>query len=407
MTYGENKRTWSQSRGGARGGRGGSAMKRPRFSGFIADENQPDENEVVEVGLLVRLYWVGVLIGKKGATIKELSKVSNAKMTFGDDDVVVDQEKYHVMAVSGTRDQITKACCAIAEKLAVETQSKDHKLVFLVPDTFCGMFIGKKGANVKKMKAAGGDNLWIKLSKEPIKLPGVTEATTCTIFGPKEEVHKAIEIASEILGDISSRLKMTMESELPPPSYGDGFASGRGEPPGYGGGFRDIDDFESRGGPPRYGGRGIDSYGGPPGYGGRDIDSRGRLPDYGSRDIDSRRGPPDYGYNGRSRDIRDINGPGVKEYRGGLDRGRESYGRNGPGVREYRGGLHRGRESHGGGGDPVERMRGGMREDYPTGGGFSAGAYGGRSDRAGGYDGVPYRRGGSRGSEGWRGRGKY
>jgi len=366
-------------------------MKRPRFSGFIADDNQPDENEVVEVGLLVRLHWVGILIGKKGATIKQLSKVSNAKMMFGDDDIVVDQEKYHVMAVSGTRDQIKKACCAIAEKLAEETQSKDQKLVFLVPDTFCGMFIGKKGANVKKMKAVGGDKLWIKLSQEPIELPGVTKATTCTVYGPKEDVQKAIEVVAETLGDISSSMKQNTETEQPPPSYGEGFGQGRGGPPGYGGGPsgygggpRDIRDFDSRGGPPRYGGRDIGSSGGPPSYGGGDFDSRRGLPGYGGRDIDNRRGPPDYG--GRFRDVREMHGPGDRGYRGGFGRSGEPFGR---------------------GGDPVERIMGGMRDAHSIGGGFSAGAYGGRSVRGGGYGNRPGKLGGSRGSGGRRGRGKY
>jgi len=351
-------------------------MKRPRFAGFIPDENQSDENEVVEVGLLVRLHWVGVLIGKKGSTIKQLSKVSNAKMMFGDDDLVADQEKYHVMAVSGTRAQIKKACCAIAEKLAEETQSKDQKLVFLVPDAFCGKFIGKKGANVKKMKAVGGDTLWIKLSKQPIELPGASKATTCTVYGPKEDVQKAIEVVAETLGDISSSMKQNMEPEQPPPSYGGGFGQGRGGPPGHGG-PRDIRDYGSRGGPPRYGGRD----GGHPSYDGGNSDSRGGLPGYGGRGIDNRRGPPDYG--GLSRDVREMRGPGERGYGGGFGRSGKPFGR---------------------GGDPFER-EGGMID--PFGGGFSTKTYGGMSVRGGGYGTRHGRRDGSRGRGDRRGRGKY
>jgi len=243
MTYGGMKRAWSQNQGG----RGADPdFNRPRFSGYFGPtEGPPDEDQIVELGLLIRLHWVGLLIGKKGATIRELNKKSEAKMNFGDDDIEVDQEKYHVMAISGTREQVKKASVAVADKLAELTQSKDWKLIFLIPDSYCGMFIGKKGANVKKMKGEAGNNLWIKLSQEPLKLPGVSEVTTCAIFGPKDFVKTAIEVAAQTLGDISASMQQAMkaeqESKWMPPSYGGAFGRTRGGPSSYGGGFRDIE----------------------------------------------------------------------------------------------------------------------------------------------------------------------
>lgn len=244
MSYGGVKRTWSQNQ---RGGREGAPSKRARFS-FLGNNEQPEETQVVEIGLLIRKYWVGLLIGKKGATIRELTQKSNAKMNFGDDDVEFDQEIFHVMAISGTRDQVKTASFAIAEKLAEVNQSEDYKLVFLVPDSYCGMFIGKKGANVKKMKGDGGGTMWIKLSQNPIKLPGVSEATTCSIFGPKDGVKQAIDVAAAILGDISANMQQNMkkEQQIQPQSYGGGFGPTPGGQPSYGGGFRG--DFDGRGG---------------------------------------------------------------------------------------------------------------------------------------------------------------
>jgi len=261
MTFGGMKRAWSQNQGG----RGAdSDFNRPRFSGYFGpSDSPPDEDQVVELGLLIRLHWVGLLIGKKGATIRELNKKSEAKMNFGDDDIEVDQEKFHVMAISGTREQVKKASIAVADKLAELTQSEDWKLIFLIPDSYCGMFIGKKGANVKKMKGEAGNNLWIKLSQEPLKLPGVSEVTTCTIFGPKDSVKTAIEVAAQTLGDISASMQQAMkaeqagfqssqttklqESKWMPPSYGGGFGRTQGAPPSYGGGFRDIESRSAGG----------------------------------------------------------------------------------------------------------------------------------------------------------------
>jgi len=417
------KRTWSQDQ---RGSQEGAPSKRPRFSAFFATPEVPDENQVVEIGLLIRKYWVGLLIGKKGATIRELTQKSNAKMNFGDDDVEFDQELFHVMAVSGTRDQVKKASIAIADKLAEVNQSEDYKLVFLVPDMYCGMFIGKKGANVKKMKGDSGGQLWIKLSQNPIKLPGVSEATTCSIFGPKDGVVKAIDVAAVILGDISASMQQNMkkEQEMQPPSYAGGFGTSLGEPPSYGGGFRG--DFNGRGGGL---GRGGDvRYGGGFGRGGDNFGSGGDFGGYRGRGSDS------YGMGGVTGGYG--RGDGDRDYRpgGGIGRGnlggsggfgaggRGSGGDGGFGAGSRgsggsggfgaggrgsggRGGFGTGGPGNGGSGGFGAGGRGsGGRGGFGaggrgTGGGFGAGGRGSFSNRRGGWDGGRA----SRGRGGWRG----
>jgi len=261
------KRTRS-TRGGGRGQGGdadSTAARSRRFSGFFgpSDGPPPVEEQKVEVGLLIRSHWVGPLIGKKGVSIREIRQKSDASMNFGDDDIEVDQSKYHVMSISGTRDQVSRACVAIAEKLGEITQSEDLKLVFLIPSSYCGMFIGKKGANISKMRGEAGPRLWIKLSEDPIQLPGANEVTTCSIFGDKEDTKNAIEQAAITLGDISASLKADMAPKLRPVSYGGGFDRGPVGPASYGGGFRR--DSDSLGG-----GGYMDSFGSGSGYGGRE-----------------------------------------------------------------------------------------------------------------------------------------
>merc|ERR1719285_59615 len=295
------KRSWSANQGGkGGGGRGrGGARQRPRFSGFFGpNEGPPEEEQKVEVGILVRSHWVGVLIGKKGVTIRELKQKSEATLNFGDDDIVVDQDMFHVMAISGTRDQVSRACVAIAEKLAEITQSEDWKLVFLIPNSYCGMFIGKKGANVKKIKGEAGTKVSINLSDNPIPLPGANEVTSCTIFGNKDDLKEPIEQAAITLGDISASMRAKAEPKLPSPSYGGGFRRGPGGPASYGGGF--ARDSDSR--------RGGGYAGGHPGGGS--------------------------GYRGSD----GISGFGGGSYKGGGGRGGGGYGRGSPSLGSSRSG---------------------------------------------------------------------
>jgi len=319
------KRAWPENQGRRGGGRGRDAdfiRQRQRFSGFFGPSDKPTEEEqVVEVGLLVRLHWVGQLIGKKGVTIRELKKKSAANMNFGDDEIDVDHGKYNVMAISGTRDQVSKACVGIAEKLGEITQSEDWKLVFLIPNSYCGMFIGKKGANVKKMKGDAGDRLWIKLSEDPISLPGANEVTACSIYGAKIWVKNAIEEAAITLGDISASIKAELEKIQPPQRYGGDFGRVGGGPTSYGGGFkRDLDNFGGGGHMAGVGGGGT-------GY--RSIDvggyGRGGGGDYG-------RGGGGRGYESRGQDRRGGYGresPTRGSGRFGWGRGGASSGRRG------------------------------------------------------------------------------
>merc|ERR550534_487500 len=198
------------------------------FSSFFApSSNSAAQPTVVELGLLVRKHWVGGLIGKKGKTIWMIRDKSNgANIDFGDDDLIVDRsndkkweqspwpehekEKYCVCAISGSKDQASDAAVAIAEQLAKAAQSADYRLEFLIPDTYVGSFIGKKGANLKQMKG-DAKNVSINIRDEPISLGG-NKVTLCTLFGPCNAMKKTIDRAARWLGDISLKVQMERNS---------------------------------------------------------------------------------------------------------------------------------------------------------------------------------------------------
>jgi len=93
-----------------------------------------DEEELIEVGIILRSHWMGSIIGKKGATIKEIRKLSEANMQCGDNEVEIDGGFYKVFAISGTMNQVADACKIIAEKLGEAAQTLEFTMAFLVPD---------------------------------------------------------------------------------------------------------------------------------------------------------------------------------------------------------------------------------------------------------------------------------
>jgi len=169
-----------------------------------------DVDDMIEVGILLKSHWVGSLIGKKGVTIKEIKKISNANLQFGEDEIQVEGGLYKVFAVAGTTNQVADACKEVAVRLGEASGSLEYKIVFLVPDSYCGMFIGKKGSTINEMRGDIEQRVRIVLSQEPIFLSSSNKASLCTVFGPRENVKDVIERVVTILGGISSRISKQM-----------------------------------------------------------------------------------------------------------------------------------------------------------------------------------------------------
>jgi len=204
------------------------------FSSFFTPSNTSYvQSKVVELGLLIRKHWVGGLIGKKGKTINMIRDKSNgANIDFGNDDIIIDRskdtkweqspwpvtdkEKYIVCAISGTKEQAAEAAKAIAEQLGKSAQSPHYRLEFLIPGAFVGVFIGKKGSNLKQMKGSEDEGVSINIRDEPIQL-GSNSTTLCTLFGPVKGMLGAIERTAKWLGDISIKV---IEERSTGQSYG-------------------------------------------------------------------------------------------------------------------------------------------------------------------------------------------
>jgi len=185
-------------------------IKKSQIESGVYGGMEVEADEVIEVGILIRSHWVGSLIGKKGATIREIKKMSNATMQFGDEEIPVEGGLYKVFAVSGTMNQVADACKEIAVKLGEASESLEYKIVFLVPDSFCGMFVGKKGATINEIRGEMDLRVRVILSQDPIIISGSNKVTLCTVSGPRENMKDAIERTVAVLGGISSRITRRM-----------------------------------------------------------------------------------------------------------------------------------------------------------------------------------------------------
>merc|ERR1719228_2748089 len=136
-----------------------------------------------------------------------MRKLSKANMKFGDDDVDVNGSMYNVFAVSGTMNQVSDVCKMVANALGESAQSLEYKIVFLVPDQYCGTFVGKKGSTINEIRGEQNEGVRVVLGQEPLILPGSVKITLCSLFGPRENMQDGIERTVAVLGAISSRLK--------------------------------------------------------------------------------------------------------------------------------------------------------------------------------------------------------
>jgi len=185
----------------------GNKIKRTQLPSGSYGGMDMNEDDVVEVGLLIRNHWVGTLIGKKGVTITQLRKLSEANMKFGDEDIEVNGGMYNVFAVSGTMNQVADACKMVATSLGEASNSLEYKIVFLVPDRFCGMFVGKKGSTINEIRGEQDEGVRVILGQDPVTLPGSVSITLCSLYGPRQNMQDAIERTVAVLGAISARLK--------------------------------------------------------------------------------------------------------------------------------------------------------------------------------------------------------
>jgi len=192
-----------RGRGRGRGGYGG--FKRPRFGPAPFPMARFDPNEI-EVGLYVFANNIGGLIGKGGETVQKMRKDSGgAKIQFADSQQRGFSDR-QVVSLTGDAEQVSKACYEMVKKLEElnEQSGRPSTLVFLVPHQYCGMFIGKKGSNLKEIKEEC--NARVIVANNPVQLFGGALVSLAEVRGSVDEIGEACKKVVPLLGNIAKKV---------------------------------------------------------------------------------------------------------------------------------------------------------------------------------------------------------
>jgi len=206
-------------------------MKHAQLESGMYGGMEVSAEDVIEVGILIKSQWVGSLIGKKGAIIREIKNFSKASMQFGNDEIPAEGGMYKVFAISGTMNQVADACKLVAVKMGEASQTLEYRIVFLVPDSHCGIFVGKKGSTINEIRGEVDLRVRVILSQDPLILPGANKVTICSVFGPRQNLIEAIERTVAVLGGISARIR---QQTVEPPQWGNELGGA------YGGNMQDM-----------------------------------------------------------------------------------------------------------------------------------------------------------------------
>jgi len=268
------------------------------------DAGQEDErpNPNISMRALINSKEVGLIIGKAGATVREIRDISGARVVVSEKVLgAIDR----VVTVDGPLDTVAKAFAVICEKLIMdhypnntpeELKTHNTTLRLLVPHSRMGLVIGKQGSKLKETQEASG----ARISASEEKLPNSTERIV-SILGVIDSIH----IATYHIGLVLQSRPHDMTGHIPyrpgPPVFmrAGGGGGGSSSSGGYmNGGGRSDYRHDSRSGGGGGGGYGHGSSNGGGGGGDRSGYDRGRdsrsggVSHSGGYESSRREGPP-------------------------------------------------------------------------------------------------------------------
>jgi len=184
------------------------------------DGEEEEEEEEVSIKILVPNNMVGSIIGKGGATIKDITLQTKAKIHIAQGD---EANLERVVTITGSLSSISQAQYQISLKMQEESYSeiKDIEgdvvpgkrmslipMKLLVPNVVVGRLIGKGGANLKKTMVE--TDTFVVCSKED-EITRFTGERIVSIIGIVENQTKAQT-------SITQQVKLYMQSQTPTPT---------------------------------------------------------------------------------------------------------------------------------------------------------------------------------------------
>ncbi|XP_053821142.1 insulin-like growth factor 2 mRNA-binding protein 1 isoform X1 [Vidua chalybeata] len=206
-----------QPENGRRGGAGARAGARPGSPPPAGAPPKPPPPPDVPLRLLVPTQFVGAIIGKEGATIRNITKQTQSKIDVHRKENAGAAEK--AISIHSTPEGCSAACRMILDimhKEAKDTKTADEvPLKILAHNNFVGRLIGKEGRNLKKVEQDTETKITISSLQE---LTLYNPERTITVKGcpesccrAEQEIMKKVREAYE--NDVAA---MSLQSHLIP-----------------------------------------------------------------------------------------------------------------------------------------------------------------------------------------------
>ncbi|XP_068432241.1 insulin-like growth factor 2 mRNA-binding protein 3 [Clinocottus analis] len=200
--------------------------------------------------IVVPTQFVGAIIGKEGATIRNITKQTHSKIDIHRKENAGAAEK--PITIHSTPEGCSNACTTIMEimqKEALDTKfTEEIPLKILAHNNFVGRIIGKDGRNLKKIEVDTGTRITISALQD---LTVYNPERTITVKGTIEECARAEEelmkkMRESFLSDVDAMhiqanlipgLNISTLGLFPPGGPGMGPSMSNMPPPGAHGGF--------------------------------------------------------------------------------------------------------------------------------------------------------------------------
>uniref|UniRef100_A0A7N6AHG4 RRM domain-containing protein n=1 Tax=Anabas testudineus TaxID=64144 RepID=A0A7N6AHG4_ANATE len=149
--------------GSSAGGRRGFNARGPPRSSSPGLGARPKVQSDIPLRVLVPTQFVGAIIGKEGATIRNITKLTHSKIDIHRKENAGAAEK--PITIHSTPEGCSNACRTIMEimqKEALDTKfTEEIPLKILAHNNFVGRLIGKEGRNLKKIEQDTGTKITI------------------------------------------------------------------------------------------------------------------------------------------------------------------------------------------------------------------------------------------------------
>ncbi|XP_062343217.1 insulin-like growth factor 2 mRNA-binding protein 3 isoform X2 [Osmerus eperlanus] len=187
------------------GGRRGFAPRGSSRSGSPGLGARPKLQSDVPLRMLVPTQFVGAIIGKEGATIRNITKQTHSKIDIHRKENAGAAEK--PITVHSTPEGCSNACRTIMEimqKEAVDTKfTEEIPLKILAHNNFVGRLIGKEGRNLKKIE----QDTETKITISPLQ--------DLTLYNPERTitVKGSIDACSRAEEEVMKKVRESYEND--------------------------------------------------------------------------------------------------------------------------------------------------------------------------------------------------